>query len=209
MKAMLVAIVVACSIIAAAPAMAQWVEEGDAGDMPATAQTPIGIGPLTTIAGYVGNAPGDSMESLNDADMYCIHIDDIALFSASVCGGAGWDSQLFLFQAGGAGVVINDDGCGLPSTESNLGSPTGCQHTGPGEYFLAITRWNKDPLDAGGGSIFTTGGGCADDGDPIDHWVDSWFIGGKYTITLTAASHCAGPTGTESSTWGTIKNLYR
>jgi len=40
-------------LLVAAPAMAQWVEQGDAGDLPTTAQIPIGTGLLTTITGTI------------------------------------------------------------------------------------------------------------------------------------------------------------
>jgi hypothetical protein len=44
--------------------------------------------------------------------MYAIYIEDPATFSATTVGGATFDTQLWLFDANGKGVVANDDSGG-------------------------------------------------------------------------------------------------
>src|SRR5687768_13249334 len=77
-----------------------WIENPDAGELPATSQTPVGTGELTTISG--------TLPTLNDVDMYQICIDDPLAFSAQTSGNI-TDPQLSLFDAAGFGVVHNDD----------------------------------------------------------------------------------------------------
>ncbi|MFN4033817.1 MAG: hypothetical protein ACK4ME_09435, partial [Fimbriimonadales bacterium] len=68
-----------------------WYEQGDAGDLPETAQS-TGSGPIAEIQGSL---------DANDVDMYAIYITDPANFSASTVGGATFDTQLWLFDADG------------------------------------------------------------------------------------------------------------
>jgi hypothetical protein len=72
---------------------------GDAGELPETAQS-TGSGALTAIRG--------EMEA-DGVDMYAIYISDPSVFSATLRCGALFDTQLFLFDANGRGVVHNDD----------------------------------------------------------------------------------------------------
>lgn len=162
-----------------------WTEIGDAGDLPGTAQVPIGSGPLTTI---MGTLPGDY-----DADMYEIYIVDPAGFSAYA---SGYDPQLFLFDASGMGVYADDDsGSGFDAylPLGNTYSPTSA-----GIYYLGVSFYDRDPhsLD---GPIFDewdltpTGPGV---GKPISSWSGS---GGSvcdndnYTITLTGTNYIPAP----------------
>jgi hypothetical protein len=90
-----------------ATALAQvWSEQGDAGDLPETAQS-TGNGALAQIQGNL---------SADDVDMYAIYITDPANFSASTVGGATFDTQLWLFDSDGKGVVFNDDAVGTTAT---------------------------------------------------------------------------------------------
>jgi hypothetical protein len=73
---------------------------GDAGDLPATAQVVSGSGPLTAITGNLG---------ASDVDMYQIIICDPLIFEATTVGGATFDTQLWLFDLNGNGVLHNDD----------------------------------------------------------------------------------------------------
>ncbi len=119
-----------------------WNEVGDAGQNNiGAAQTPVGGGLLTSIVGTIGGA--------NDVDLFGpFVITDPVGFLADVRGGATFDTQLFLFDAGGFGVVHNDDESG---PQSAIGGQAGF---GAGEYYLAISAFNADPRDAGGGDIF-------------------------------------------------------
>jgi hypothetical protein len=152
-----------------------WYEQGDAGDLPETAQS-TGSGTLSQIQGSL---------DVNDVDMYAIYITDPAAFSASTVGGATWDTQLFLFDANGVGVVANDDTGGLQSTIDNT---AGCI-TAPGLYYLAITRYNKDPLGCNDGGLWSTNDNNCPNGPErssrVNSWTSSTGTAGSYTIFLT------------------------
>ncbi len=195
---------IALGILGAVPATAQlWTEEGDAGDLPGSAQVPWGVGPLATIAGAIG---------VNDVDMYCIRIDMTAVFIATTCGGSALDTQLWLFQEDGLGVTHDDDdpsGCGLQSTI------TGQFITDPGRYFLAISVYNRDPYDEQAQLLwlnvpFNTerapdGQGAA---NPVARWSGDTDETGSYQIALQGASYCSAE-AVEPATWGGIKSMYR
>ena len=75
-----------------------WTEVGDAGDLPGTAQTTVGVG-LTDLTDIFG-----TISSSSDQDMYLINIDNPAAFSASTNNpqttlSVDHDTQLFLFDA--------------------------------------------------------------------------------------------------------------
>ncbi len=202
MKALL-AYTVALGVLLAAPAMAQWQEQGDAGDLPGTAQVPVGGGPLASISGTIG---------ASDADMYCIRIDAPTAFRATLCGGTTLDTQLFLFRENGTGVSHNDDdpgGCGLQSTV------TGVFVSSPGQYLIAVSTYNRDPVGAGACLIWANspfGTERAPDGacpaSPVTAWTGTTSSTGAYTIALTGTSYC-GATAVEPTTWGAIKNTYK
>ncbi|MCS7066165.1 MAG: DVUA0089 family protein [Fimbriimonadales bacterium] len=152
-----------------------WTEQGDAGDLPETAQS-TGSGSLTQIRGTL---------DVNDVDMYAIYISDPANFSASTVGGATWDTQLFLFDANGRGVVSEDDTVGLQSTINNA---NGCIPAA-GLYYLAITRYNKDPLGCNEGGLWSFNDNNCPNGPEATSRVASWTTStgtaGGYTISLT------------------------
>lgn len=190
------------TVVFATPALAQWAEQGDAGDLPATAQVPIGAGALTSISGsYVAGA--------NDVDMYCIQIANPQAFSAATCGSTTTDTQLFLFKSTGLGVVCNDDFCAVQSTiDATLVAPQL-----PGSYLLAISAFNKDPISAGGlifPNTFTGQNGPTGPGGAtaITGWSGTHLGTGTYVITLTGTGYCPQTTAVEPTTWGSIKSIY-
>jgi len=68
-----------------------WTEQGDAGDLIGTQQTPGPPGmPLTAIVG--------TLATFTDVDGYSILIPDPLAFQATTLGGATWDTQLTLFD---------------------------------------------------------------------------------------------------------------
>ncbi|BCW94739.1 MAG: DVUA0089 family protein [Fimbriimonadales bacterium] len=155
-----------------------WFEQGDAGDLPETAQS-TGSGALSDIQGTLDT---------NDVDMYAIYISDPASFSATTSNGATWDTQLFLFDANGVGVVADDDGGdGLQSLINNTNNCI----TSPGVYYLAITRFNKDPLGCNDGGLWSTNvNNCPNGAEPssrVASWTTSTTAAGAYTIFLTGA----------------------
>lgn len=203
MKLLFVLFAMAAIGLSSPEAMAQWTEVGDAGDLPGSAQSPVCTGPLTSISGSLG---------ASDVDMYCIHIDAGLPYAASVCGaGASFDSQLWLFATTGNGIAFGDDTCGDGSTQSRLG----VIQPGGGDYLLAISRFDRDALNAGGAAIWNDADFAverAPDGPgapgPVASWAGTTAGPVSYTISLTYVS-CCGVTPVEPSTWGKIKSIYR
>lgn len=130
-------LLVPCALLGTALLLpAQWVEVGDAGQLLPSAQIPVGVGPLLTIAGAYGGG---------EADMYQIQIVNPALFSATTVGGSVGDTQLFLFDENGRGVTFNDDSAAtVQSTITGVNVPV------PGRYYLAISGYNHDAASSAG-----------------------------------------------------------
>lgn len=167
-------------------------EVGDAGRLPATAQQPVGSGPLDSISGTL-SAPGD-------VDLYRICLTGGGTFSASTLGTPGslLDTQLFLFGAGGLGIEANDDSGG---TFRSLLPAGGLAPATPGVYYLGISAFDDDPASnspaSAAGLIFPntfsgvvgpTGPGG---GSPLADWTGNTGESGTYSITLTGATFCA------------------
>jgi hypothetical protein len=115
---------------------------GDAGELPDVAQAVTGTSGASVCA--ITSTFGAS-----DTDMFRINICDPVSFSASVVGRTGTpalDTQLFLFRLDGTGIAVNDDVVGGTSLESALTS-TFVASLPAGEYLLAITRYNRDPVN--------------------------------------------------------------
>ena len=164
-----------------------YAENADAGELPGTARTVLGSGSLTQITGTL---------SLNNADMYRISICDFANFSASTVGGASFNTQLFLFDANGMPVEFDDDT--LANTQSTI---TNQFVTANGDYYLAISAADRDPVSSTGAiwldTPFTTQRGPDGPGaaNAISGWTGTGDPGATpaYTITLTGA--CAAAAG--------------
>jgi hypothetical protein len=182
--------------LTATPAFAQqvgttWVERLDAGELPRAqhpraAQPVVGTGPLESIRGAL--VP----RRRPDVDMFKLCAGP--QFSATTVGGAGFDTQLFLFDRNGVGLYANDDSAGslqstLPASHAN----------GPNirsEYFLAISEFDRDPVD---GTVQRTSKlifptfpfdgvfGRFTDTGPVTGWQGISGQGGDYTISLTDA----------------------
>lgn len=83
----------------------------------------------------------DGRKPANDGvDMFEVFIPDTSAFRARVTQFAGDDSQLFLFDANGFGVLYNDDR-NRNNALSRIGSFAGAS----GLYYLAITGFDQDP----------------------------------------------------------------
>ncbi len=121
-----------------------WLETGDAGDTPGTAQDTVGSGTLLQIR---GNTTGTG-----DADVYKIKICDEANFLATTVGGTTLDTQLFLFDSNGFGLVMDDDDVGASGT---LQSRITTQFvTANGSYYLAVSGYDSDPMDSAAAYIW-------------------------------------------------------
>ncbi len=173
----------------------------DAGDLPFNAQVPAGVGPITEILGRLdGNLRGGPAADFQD--MFLINIPSPAAFSATVDlgpGGTGFDSQLWLFDAAGFGVLGNDDGLNPPFAAFGPTTTDGAPGVAAsGNYFLAISGAGSSPL-AGGLPIFSfltptevSGPDGAGGGSPVDSWVEPGATG-EYRIRLTGVAFVPAP----------------
>lgn len=157
-------------------------EIGDAGQSLLDSQIiPGGSGTLNSISG--------TLSSGNDVDLYQITLTGGGTFSASTVGNSFADTQLFLFDQNGFGVIANDQASG--TSQSTLFETT---PLAPGTYFLAITGYDNDPVSQGG-LIFPTGFGPDETvvgptevggGSPLSGFTGNGFGASDfYTITLT------------------------
>jgi hypothetical protein len=148
---------------------------GDAGDLPESSQS-TGSDPIAAIRGQLDT---------NDVDMFAIQIDNPAAFSATTIGGATFDTQLWLFDSNGKGVVANDDSGGL---QSRIDNTAGCI-TQPGVYYLAISRYARNAAGCEGGGIWAgRTNNCPNGAEPnsrVAGWFNSTAAAGEYRIFLT------------------------
>ncbi|MCS7190292.1 MAG: DVUA0089 family protein, partial [Fimbriimonadales bacterium] len=151
---------------------------GDAGDLPETSQS-VRNATIPLIRGQLDT---------NDVDMFAIQIDNPAAFSATTVGGATFDTQLWLFDSNGKGVVFNDDFGGL---QSRIDNSTNCI-TQPGVYYLAISRYNRDAIGCEGDFIWNDSPfgtiRCPDGPEPasrVNGWSGGTAAAGEYRIILT------------------------
>lgn len=181
---------------------------GDAGDLPATAQVVLGSGTLTAITGTY---------DASDVDMYQIFISDIYNFGASTVGGTSFDTQLWLFDSNGNGVIHDDDAFSgsLQSTIGVNGGPVRLSDGSEiswadyvsnagltnGLYYIAVSRYNRDAVNISGATIWANspfnrqrvpdGTGASD--PVVAGWTGTTSAGGAYTISLQGASFVPEP----------------
>lgn len=137
-----------------APALAgpDWTEVGDAGSSLGTAQAPMGVGQIRSIAGSLGAEIGEP----DFEDMYIIGIDEPTTFRLDLLS-ANFDAQLFIFNitlSGGAiGLLANDNADEMLSTPAltNMATDgTGAVIDLPGIYLVGISGAGRNPISAGG-----------------------------------------------------------
>jgi len=152
-------------------------EISDAGDLPASAMS-TGTGVLDSIQGQL--SPG------HDIDLFLIKIVSPSSFFATTVSpntDPFLDTQLFLFDAAGKGVVANDDDDAVPFFST---IPVG-HVSSAGLYYLAIAEFPDKPT-AGGVEIFPFDPGtvAATSANPIDGWLKDPgpLFGGNYEILL-------------------------
>jgi hypothetical protein len=126
---------IAIVVLALAPGVFAASEQGDAGELRATAQD-LGTEAPTTITG--------SFSDGSDVDMYRVCLSDGASFSATTVVTSPTDTQLFLLTSDGHGVYANDDRLG-GGRSSRLPANHRFSPTQGGEYYLAISSYNRDP----------------------------------------------------------------
>jgi hypothetical protein len=199
----LAALLLAPSLAAAG----SYVEVGDAGELPATAQDTLGLPTvaLTSISG--------SLSSTTDRDLYRIFIPVGSAFSATTVlqPGTLGDTQLFLFDGAGHGVYANDDdgsAQGTSAFRSTLPKGSAFSPSAPGFYYLLITASGAYPATSSspGALIFQNFTSLPSDPTvatavlgPIDaSRVFAGYTGttgssGTYTIALAGAEAAAVP----------------
>ncbi|MCL4219978.1 MAG: DVUA0089 family protein [Phycisphaerales bacterium] len=162
MKTTIIMVVgLACSWAAAGP---EWIEAGDAGPVPGSAQSVTGGGgPVTKIIGDL-YGPSSMPHRVQDdfQDMYLIYICDPIAFRATTLpaykGFADFDPSMWLFSADGSGLLANlDAGPGEPNVFmlNEATDATGSAVLVPGLYYLAISGAGSVPVsDPGGLDIF-------------------------------------------------------
>jgi len=199
------ALAVCAAFASVALAGPEWTEMSDAGDLPGGSQSPIspGGGPLAGIKGNLDGAPGP--RGFGDfEDVYRIIIKDFESFSAIVSpnasGNPTFDTQLWIFDEFGLGILGNDDnslaGANGESALFNTSTDgSGAAITSNGIYFLAISGAGNVPINALGEPIFSfmnageISGPDGSSGPPeLLGWSGQGAIG-EYTIQLTGASY--------------------
>ena len=189
-----------------------WFETGSAGDLPSTAQDTLGTGPLTEI---IGNLDFNIVTDIWGVDLYRIQITDPVNFSAMTNGADNnvSDPALWLFDASGHGVYMNDDTA--PAAPANLQSTLPPSHlmgpVAPGFYLMGIS-WTffdaisdtSNPLS----SIFpdylnsfdTTGVYQGNNPDVLAGWTPNTALrqdfASRYDIVLTGATFAVPEPGT-------------
>jgi hypothetical protein len=190
----------------------EWVEKGDAGSLPTTAQRITGVGSLTRIHGTLEGVTLNGTPDLVDAYILVIS-EPTTLFATTVDefgGMAEFDSALWLMTTDGFGLLGNDDtslsgprAAGLEQSSGSTLLPfstdgTGIVITEPGEYLLCISLWTHHPF-SDGGSIYSLSNSTEISGPdgpggnlPVTGWFDNSLrqggTGGNYTIVLNGTS---------------------
>jgi hypothetical protein len=167
------------ALTATALAQVDWTEQGDAGDLPETAQA-TGTDTNTPLSSISGALAAD------DVDMFAIYIADPNAFRAETnTTTTDFDSQLWLFDVNGNGIVHDDDSAG--SLRSRITNANNCI-PGPGIYYIAISRYNRDPRDCDDNAIWTSvSNACAVAGrSRVASWTGSTSAG-TYQIVLQGA----------------------
>lgn len=143
--------------------------------------------PLTSIAGNLGG--GDNI------DLYQIYLPS-GIFTASTVGGTNLNTQLFLFDSNGIGVIANDDA--FPDFQSQISQPISTA----GNYYLGVSLIGFNPQSASGPifAIDTTTNGVQDPSIPgsgfsssLNGWSSDFSPGQEgYTITVSGAQFVGG-----------------
>lgn len=182
----------------------RFIEVDDAGESLSTAQViPSGASLLESISG--------TLSGFDDpADLFEIFLTEGQSFFASTVGGADFDTRLFLFDADGSGIYFNDDSSG--TLQSTLPANSSFTPTQSGTYYLGISGFDYNPVNAEGDRLFPsladfpvdvpaedifTGvfGPTGPGGDaPLDGF-DGAILnsGGSYTIALAEAEAVPEP----------------
>ncbi|MHC5115063.1 MAG: DVUA0089 family protein [Planctomycetota bacterium] len=160
----------------------EWCEPAvDTSSIPGQA-TPITGPPDTGLVRFDGKLEGGAFPSKGGdfQDIFLVYVADPALFSASVeTAGTNFDTQMWLFSFDDIGILGNDDDPAggplsvLPVTGADDGTMSDVEE--PGLYYIAVTGFDSDPVDANSQPIFiqkTRQEVSGPDGsiEPFDRW---------------------------------------
>lgn len=175
-------LVISLIALAFAPGALAADEQGDAGDVPATAQD-LTRAPVDSITGTIATG--------NDADLYRVCLTGEGSFSATTVGLTDVDTQLFLFDATGLGIYAHDDGT---TKQSTLPAEHALTPSASGEYILGISAYDRDPQSSGGpifsNVAFVTPANGRGAGAPVESWAGLPRDSGGYTVALTGTRSC-------------------
>lgn len=182
LRKLFAALALGASLIGSATA-ALFTEIPDAGQTIGTANNAAVVSPLFGIRGTLSNEPSAGPDLV---DMFRVSIPTGARFFANTGPGTDpaliADPVLFLFNALGVGVAMDDESGGFGQASLSTGVLTG------GIYFLAIAFAGLEPLDSLGNPIFDTfGSGGLLSALALASWFGSPFsldpsIEGRYAI---------------------------
>ncbi len=200
LESILLALLALCALVGLAQAQI-WNEVGDAGALPASAQSTSGSGPLTTLNG--------NLASSSDVDMYCVRVTNPGAFLARLQCVAIQGPHLWVFDANGKGV-------GAATTcQGGDKRVTSALVTTAGKYFIAVSFDGVDPYSGANliwNHLYTTE--RAPDGPGAAGVVTTWSGTGTvqplnpYTILLSGVAYCDTPVPALSPTWGRMKLIY-
>lgn len=188
------------AVVCAASVAAQtWGEQG-AGELSSTAEWTIGDGPLTQINGNLNTGEA--------ADLYVVHVDDIASFTCTSVGGATFDTQMWMWTMTGHGISFRDDNPG--SVRSTL---TGQFLNYSGRVIIGISQYDRDCQDSAGQQLWLDQPFAverAPDGPGASNAFTQWSgltpAGGAYTLKLGGASFAGRISYDEAQVaWATIQ----
>lgn len=185
----------------------EWIEQGDAGSLPGSAQTITTTGSVTSLRGALQGPAGIAGGVGDFEDMYRLIIAVPTAFHLRTDpgsgGGADFNTQLWVFAVNGLGILGNDDAFD-PGVGSNIfqfatdGSGAGILQ--PGEYLIAVSGLLNRPT-AGGQHIFffaSTTEISGPDGPGGDSPVDGWDTDpnchfGDYIISMQGVTGVPAP----------------
>jgi hypothetical protein len=154
------------------------------------ATIPAGSGTLSSISGSI---------SASQVDLYKINICSPSTFSASTLGGTTVDTQLFIFDANGLGVVVNDDAVSQTTGLQSEITSTIVGTRPAGDYYLAVSQYNRDPVANPCGTLIWVNtpfrSERAPDGPAATGSLFAWTgtttppAAPAYTVTLTGACY--------------------
>jgi hypothetical protein len=186
--------------LASSALAAGYTSNGSAGELIASAEVISGSTSLDSISGSFTITNGVTF-----GDLYKISIGNPAAFSASTTtvttGVNNFDTQLFLFDSTGKGLVADDDTPTSPQAMITANSPY-LLSLSAGVYYLLIEGSGRYPVDASGNYIFPN---ILNGADPSVNYgansnagiyaalLGNSNEGGSYNIALTGAQFIGAP----------------